>query len=160
MKTTAILATGAVSLFALLAPMDATADVMDGLGVWEGSGTAHGVGGADLGTFTVTLTRKSVGNAKVRSDGLVKLANGQIVKFWQEVESAGSGAFRIVSSNGYGNGRCFANGICESYEYRRDRHAFATTIVRDAPDKIRVLVTELEKGQSIRFMEQTLTKKR
>jgi hypothetical protein len=49
--------------------------------------------------------------------------------------------------------------MCQSYEQRQDGHAFATTIARDTPDKIRILVTELEKGQAVRFMEQTLTKK-
>lgn len=160
MKTTTIFATGALTVLAALAPMNATADVMDGLGVWEGAGTVHAMDGSDLGRFSVSVTRKSVGNAKVRSDGLVTLPNGQVIKFWQEIESTGSGAFRIVSSNGFGEGRCFANGICESQEHRPDRHSFATTMVRDAPDKIRILTTETEKGHGLRFMEQTLTKKR
>jgi hypothetical protein len=159
MKTTTLLATGALSLFAVLAPMDATADMMGGLGLWEGTGTVRAASGADLGRFNVTLTRRLAEDGKVRTDGQVTFASGQVSKFWQEVERGDSGGFQIVSSNGIGKGRCFANGICESYEYRRDRHAFATTIVRDAADRIRVLITELEKGESVRFIEQTLTKK-
>jgi hypothetical protein len=159
MKTTTILATGALSVFAALAPTDATADMMGGLGIWEGSGTARAASGTDLGSFKVTLTRRLAEDGKVRTDGQVTLTSGQVVKFWQEVERGDSGVFQTVSSNGFGKGRCFANGICESYEHRRDRHAFATTIVRDAPDRIRVLITELEKGESVRFIEQTLTKK-
>lgn len=138
----------------------AGAETRDGLGVWEGTGTAHAVGGADLGGFTVSVTRRAEGATKVRADGKVTLTNGHIITFWQEIDQGSQGGFRIVSSNGVGGGRCFANGMCQSYEQRKDGHAFATTIVKDAPDKLRVLVTELDKGHAVRFMEQTLTKKR
>ncbi len=158
MKTTSILAAASLSLLALFAPA-ATAGITDGLGVWTGTGTAHAVNGADLGGFAVSVTRKSTGGAKVRADGKVTLDNGQVIVFWQEIEEAGAAGFRVTSSNGSGGGRCFANGMCQSYEQRQDGHAFATTIVRDAPDKLRLLITELDKGQAVRFIEQTLTKK-
>lgn len=132
---------------------------MDSTGNWEGSGTAHAVDGTDLGTFTVSVARKANGNGKLRADGKVTLASGQVIVLWQEIEDAGAGGFRITSNNGTGGGRCFANGMCTSYEQRADGHAYATTIVRDAPDKIRLLITELDKGQAVRFMDQTLTKK-
>ena len=148
-----------LSLATLLGPVAARAGVTDGLGIWEGSGMARDAHGADLGPFSITLTRKSLGNAKIRADGKVTLGNGQVIVFWHETEDMGGGGFRTVSSNGSGGGLCFANGMCQSYEERPDGHAFATTIVRDAPDKMRVLVTELDKGRAVRFMEQSLSKK-
>lgn len=149
----------AFSMFAVFAPVPATAGVTDGIGVWEGTGTARAVGGSDLGGFRVSLMRKVAGTGKVRADGQVTLDSGKVIGFWQELEEVGSGAFRVVSSNGTGEGRCLPNGTCQSFEQRQDRRAFATTIVLDAPNRVRVLVTEFDKGQAVRFMEQTLTKK-
>ena len=160
MKTTKILAVAALSLAGLSSSGSASAGVTDGLGIWEGSGTARAVGGGELGGFTVSLTRKVAGRAKVRAEGKMTLGNGQVLTFWQELEETGSGAYRIVSSNGSGEGRCLANGVCQSYEQRADRRAFATTIVLDAPNRVRVLITEFDKGQAIRFTEQSLTKMR
>lgn len=159
MNTKTLFAVASLSLLALLAPGSARAGITDGLGTWEGSGTASEISGKDLGAFTVSITRKSVGAAKVRADGKVTLAGGKEIVLWQEVEDHGSSGFHIVSNNGSGGGQCFANGICQTYERRADGHAFATTIAKDEGGKLRILVTELENGQAIRFFQQTLLKK-
>ncbi|HMI84589.1 MAG TPA: hypothetical protein VK550_10870 [Polyangiaceae bacterium] len=150
--------TAALSLIGL-ASVPARAGISDCLGTWEGSGSATEVSGKDLGAFTVSLTRRTIGTAKVRADGKVTLANGQEIVFWQEFEDHGQSGFKLVSNNGAGGGHCFANGICQSYEQRTDGHAFATTIAKDGADKLRVLITELDSGKAVRFFQQTLSKK-
>ncbi|MET0592971.1 MAG: hypothetical protein ABW133_09745, partial [Polyangiaceae bacterium] len=60
---------------------------------------------------------------------------------------------------GAGGGHCFANAMCQTYEERADGHAFATTIARDGADKLRILITELDKGKAVRVFQQTLSKK-
>jgi hypothetical protein len=50
-------------------------------------------------------------------------------------------------------------GLCESYEDAGNGQAFATTIVVDGPDKLRLLVIELDHGQAVRYISQTLTRK-
>lgn len=159
MKTMTILAAGALSALALLAPLAASAGLSEGLGVWEGTGTTRAAGADGSAPFQVSVTRRSSGARKVRVDGKVTLGNGQVMAFWQELEEGNAGDFRVVSSHGLGAGRCFANGICQSYEERKDRHAVATTIVRDAPNKVRVLITEFDKGQPVRFTQESLTKR-
>jgi len=142
------------------APQDARAGIGDALGSWEGTGSGHDVSGKDLGAFTVAITRKAgAARGSVRSDGKVTLASGQEIVFWQEMEDHGASGFRLVTNNGSGGGRCFANRMCQWYEKRADGHAFATTVVCDSDDKMRILVTELDRGQAVRFFEQTLTKK-
>ena len=158
MKTPQILV-AALPLLGCFTPGPAAAGILDGLGQWEGSGTGYEVSGRDLGAFRVALVRKSIAQGKVRSEGKVILAHGQEVVFWQELEDHGSNGFGLVSSNGNGAGRCFANGLCESFERRADGHAFATTVVADGPDKVRIVVTELEQGRALRFFQQTLLKK-
>jgi hypothetical protein len=95
----------------------------------------------------------------VRADGKVTLGPGREVTFWQETEDRGASGFRVVTNNGAGGGTCFTNGICTTYEEREGGHAFATTLVKDAPGKIRMLTTELENGRAVRFYQQSLTRK-
>lgn len=159
MNTKNLVAVASLSLLALVAPGSASAGITDGLGTWEGSGTGSEISGKDLGSFTVSITRRSVATGKVRADGKVTLAGGKEIVFWQELEDHGSSGFHLVSNNGSGGGQCFANGICQTYEKRADGHAFATTIAKDENDKLRILVTELENGQAVRFFQQTLRKK-
>lgn len=148
----------ALSLYGLISHAGA-AGITDGIGKWEGSGTAFEISGKDLGPFSVSLTRRSVGSAKVRSDGTITLAGGRQIAFWQEFEDHGPGGFLLVSNNGIGGGQCFVNGMCQAFEARADGHAFATTIVKDGADQVRIVVTELEQGKAVRVFQQTLLKK-
>jgi hypothetical protein len=130
-----------------------------GIGTWEGSGTASEVSGKDLGGFTVTVTRKLMASGNVRADGVINLANGQHLTFWQEFENTRPNSFRLVSNHGTGGAEWFANGLCQWIEQSSDGHAFATTIAPDGADRIRILISELDKGQPIRFYQQILIKK-
>ena len=83
MKTNIMVGT-IVSLLLSFAPHVAGAGILDGLGKWEGSGTAFDIFGKDLGAFTVSLTRKNMGASKVRADGKVTLSSGQEIAVWEE----------------------------------------------------------------------------
>ena len=153
------LAAVALSLLCSFAPGRADAGVTDGLGAWEGAGTTRDAAGGPSADFSVAVVRRALGPSRARTDAKITLRDGRILDFWQEIQDVGAGAFRVTSANGSGSGQCFHNQMCQSYEERADGHAFATTIALDSPDKIRILVTELEKGRAVRFIEQTLTKK-
>lgn len=143
-----------------IAPL-ARAEAPTGLGVgtWEGQGTSHEVGGAERGTFRVSLKRTATAEGS-RTEGRVTLASGKEITFWQNLESKGGGSVRITSNTGKGGGQCFANGMCQLYEVRAsDGHAFATTLAKDGERGLRILVTELEGTRALRFYEQTLEKK-
>jgi hypothetical protein len=156
---TSILFGAAVSLLLSLGPHVAQAGILDGLGTWQGSGTAFDVSGKDLGGFTVSLTRKSMGASKVRADGKVTLAGGQEIVFWQEFEDHGPSGFTLVSNHGTGAGQCFANGMCQTFDQRPDGHAFATTIVKEGADRVRIVVTEMERGKAVSFLQETLLRR-
>jgi hypothetical protein len=148
-----------VCLLLSCAARDADAGILQGLGNWEGSGTAFDVSGKDLGAFSVSLTRRSIGPSKVRGDGKITLAGGQQITFWQEFEDRGPSGFTIVSNNGTGHGQCFANGMCQSIDQNPDGHAFATSIANDGADRVRILVIEMEQGKTVRFYQETLLRK-
>lgn len=148
-----------LSFAALLAPRRAAGSGIEGIGAWEGSGSGTDLEGKDLGKFTVALVRKTVAPGKIRADGKVTLDGGREIAFWQELEDRGAAGFRLISNNGAGGGNCFANGICTAYEEREGGHAFATTLVKDGADRVRILVTELEKGRAVRFFQQSLSRK-
>src|SRR5215472_8357674 len=160
MKTTTILAAASFAVTGVIALVTGRADGADGVGVWEGSGTAYSPQGAVVGTFSVSLTRKQAGG-NVRIDGKATLANGQEVPFWEEDEYAkdGTGKYRIRSSTGSGGGGCFANEICQSYRQSEDGHATATTIAVDSADKVRVQWTEYDHEQVVQYREATLKTK-
>ena len=154
MKTLLALVTLFVSLSATTV---AFADAPMGTGTWEGSGTAVQRDGKKLGAFDVTITRKEAGERRVRADGTIKLANGQEIHFWQEFEGTKEG-FHIVSDRGNGGGRCFDNGMCQTYEEAKDGHAFATSLTKDEGGQLRLVTTELDHGKAVKFFYQTLRK--
>jgi hypothetical protein len=158
MKKTTILAATSFMLTGVIALVAARADANDGVGAWEGTGTAYSAQGAPLGSYGISLTRKETGTT-VRIDGKVTLANGQEIAFWEEDQNEGTTGFRIGSSNGSGHGGCFANEICQTYRQAEDGRALATTIVVDSADQIRLQETAYEKQQIVQYREATLKRK-
>jgi hypothetical protein len=157
MKTTTIFAAASFVLTGVIALVAGRADADDGVGVWEGTGTAYSAQGAALGTYALSVTRKQTGT-NVRIDGEVTLANGQAIAFWEEDVTDGTG-FRIRSSNGSGRGGCFANQICQTYKQAEDGRAVATTIAVDSADQVRIQETAYDKQQIVQYREATLKRK-
>ena len=147
----------ALSIATLIAS-SARAEAPMGTGTWEGSGSAVERSGKKVSDFEVRVTRKEAGVGKVRADGIVKLSNGHEIRFWQEFERKSEGGFALTSDRGKGGGRCFDNGMCQTYEATENGHAFATTLAKDEEGKLRLVITELEHGQAVKFFYQTLRK--
>jgi len=147
-----------IPLLGLLFATPAFAEGMWGLGLWTGAGVAFGPDGKPTSSFTVELTRTAVGSNTVQLKGTAKLANGDEKAIDQKSTYDGN-RFQIESSRGHGSGVCLGEGICTSYEDHGNGQGVATTIVIDAPDKMRILMTELDQGQTIRFIRQSLTRK-
>lgn len=140
-------------------PNLAHAESPDGLGTWDGSGVVTEIGNKHVGEFTAVVTRSARGDGVVRTDGTIRTADGRELTFWQEKTDRGNGAFQLVSDKGAGGGCCFANGMCQSLESKDGGHAFASTLVMDGPDRVRLLITELENGKAVRFYAQRLVKR-
>jgi hypothetical protein len=152
------LMTGALLASGALLSNVASADMMDGLGQWEGQGTRYDPAGRATADFTVELTRTAVGPREVETRGKIKLSNGQVLPFESRVTLEDSG-FVSASARGQGTGHCFGADFCYSYEQAGNGKASAMTIVIDGPDKIRILTTDLEHGRPVQYTRQALTKK-
>ena len=61
--------------------------------------------------------------------------------------------------NGNGGGRCFGEGLCVSYVEDKTGKSFATTIIKDDDNNMRMLRTELDHGKAVRFYREKLHKK-
>jgi hypothetical protein len=135
----------------------ARADLVDGLGQWRGTGTLFSPEGRALQAFRVQLTRASIGPESVETRGQVTLDSGQVIPFAQRTTRTADG-FDSESAHGKGHGHCVGPSVCYSYESDGAGKSSATTVLIDAPDRLRVLVTELEGGQPVRVIWQSLDK--
>jgi hypothetical protein len=152
------LMTGALLASAALFSNPASADMMDGLGSWQGQGTRYDPAGRATGDFSVELTRAAVGPRQVETRGQIKLSSGQVLPFESRVTLNDAG-FVSESARGHGTGHCFGADFCYSYEQAGNGKASAMTIVIDGPDKIRILTTDLEHGRPVQYTRQVLTKR-
>ncbi len=129
-------------------------------GEWDGTGLVRAVDGTDQGTFTIHMIRSALTATKTRQDGEVTLPDGRKITFWQEMENHGGRGYSLVSNKGTGGGHCFSNAMCQFYEaVTGTSQAFATTVSLDGADKMRIVVTELDAGKAVRFIEQSLSKR-
>ena len=148
---------GWAPLLGLLAG-SAQAEGLEGLGQWTGTGVVFNLGTKVTSSFTVEVTRTAVGSNAVQLKGTARMANGEEHPIDQKSIWEGN-HFQIESARGRGNGICLGEGICASYEDLGGDQALATTIVLDGPDKMRLLMTELDHGQPVRLIRQSLTRK-
>jgi hypothetical protein len=131
-----------------------------GPSIWQGSGMVFGKDGRETTGFTIELRRTAVDERSTETKGTVVLGNGGTIPVYQRMTESDKGAgFRLDTNRGKGGGYCLGAGLCESYEDAGNGQAFATTIVVDGPDKLRLLVIELDHGQAVRYISQTLTRK-
>jgi hypothetical protein len=149
---------GGLLLLTSLIAQAARADMLEGLGEWQGHGTRYALDGRAMGDFSVELQRTASGPHSVETRGKIKLATGQVIPFETRVTVAGSG-FVVESGRGKGSGHCFGADFCYIYEDSGNGRSSAMTIVIDGPSQIRIFVTELEGGKPVQFMRQALTKK-
>jgi len=145
--------------FVLLASARSYARSVEGPVHYAGKGSVIALDGQELGDFTVEVDRTTVDARTTEIQGKVTLGSRQVIEFTERQIAGSNGGFLIESSSGKGGGRCFGDGLCQTYVETGADTARATTIALDGTDKMRVLVTELDHGRAVRFIRQTLTRK-
>ena len=134
----------------------ARADLLDGLGRWSGTGSTLAPDGRPLGDFRVELTRAAAGPDRVETRGTVTTASGQVIPFQSFVTRTAEGLV-TESRQGKGYALCLEPSVCHSYEVDAAGNGSTSTILIDGDRRVRVLVTQLEKGKPVRLIWQTLS---
>jgi hypothetical protein len=134
----------------------AAANPLGGIGTWRGSGTVFDTAGREVGSFKVELARTAVDANIVEAKGQVTFENGQRFPIEQRITSHGGNTFKLETPSGKGGGLCVGEGLCQSYEDVGGDKAYATTLVIDGRDRMRLITTELDHGRAVRFTRQAL----
>jgi hypothetical protein len=132
--------------------------MLGGLGSWHGTGTRFDLEGRPKGQFQVELTRSLDGPDSVKTIGRVLLPNGAVLPFEQRWTRTSTG-FVSESPRGKGRGGCLSHDLCYSVEDLGGGKISSTTIMIEAPDRVRILVTDLVGGRPVEFTDETLMQK-
>ena len=125
--------------------------------IWEGPGQLFDLNGQPAGAYNlvVEVTKNGV---QTETHVKVALSDGTQIQRTCTSTSLGVG-WSSKCDYGTGGGYCFGEGLCLSYEEDASGRAFATTIVMDGPNDMRLVRTELQNGQAVRFFREKLHKK-
>jgi hypothetical protein len=157
MKTFSKILLGTSLLAASLLPAaPARANLLEGLGRWNGNGTVFSPEGKVLADFRVELTRTAAGPNKVETRGTVTTTQGQTIPFRSSMTRTSEGLL-METERGKGYAACVEPTVCHSYAVDAAGNGTTTTILLDGAQRLRVLVTELEKGKPVRLTWQTLS---
>ena len=126
--------------------------------IWEGPGSLFDVQGNPLSTYSLVVENIKNGN-QIQSNVTVTLPDGTIHKQQCLMTETSQDGWKSDCDHGKGGGHCFGEGLCISYEEDSTGKAYATTIVMDGPTDMRLLRTELQNGQAVRFFREKLHKR-
>jgi hypothetical protein len=126
--------------------------------IWEGSGTLFELQGKPTGTYDLLVENTRNGD-QTQSQVTVTLADGTIYKQQCLITQKVPGKWISECDHGKGGGACLGEGLCLSYEEDSSGKAYATTIVIDGPADMRLVRTELQSGQAVRFFREKLHKR-
>jgi hypothetical protein len=147
-----------LGLCVLLVAGLARADVLGGLGSWHGTGTRFDSEGRPNGDFKVELTRRADGADSVKTLGKILLPDGAVFPFEQRWTRTSTG-FVSDSPRGRGRGGCLSDNLCYNIEDLGGGRLLSSTIMVDAPNRIRILITEFDGGRPVEFIQETLVQK-
>ncbi len=141
-----------IALTATHQSMAATTDV------WEGPGSLFDTQGRATGIYSLVVENTKKGN-QIQRNVTVTLPDGSTHREQCLMTESRSGGWTSDCDNGKGGGQCFGEGLCISYTEDGTGKAYATTIVMDGPSEMRLLRTELQYGQAVRFFREKLHKR-
>ncbi len=139
---------------ALVTSVSSFAGVTSGAGTWKGFGAKFDRNGSQVGEFAIEMVSEAVGKHELKSKITVTIKDHSETHV-QTLKDSGNNGFDIESDHGEGGGYCFGKGLCEAY-MGTQTHGFAITIIMDGPDSRRMLVTELENGNAVNFIRESL----
>ena len=123
---------------------------------WTGPGEIFNMKGESLQTYNLVVKNTPQENGTILSEVKIDLPDGSIINQKCDI-THGQNGWSTVCENSSGGGRCYGEGLCQSYTVDGDK-AFATTIVMDGENSMRLLRTELHNGEAVRIFREKLNK--
>ena len=124
--------------------------------LWQGKGATFNRNREQTSEYRIEVYRTEVDGTKGLSQAKVYLSNGTLI-FNETCETTKTKTGWISDCKvRKGGGYCFGDGLCMDYTEDQNQHGFATTIIMDGPNSMRLLRTELVKGQAVRFFREKL----
>lgn len=126
--------------------------------IWTGKGNLYGADQSDQGEYDlrVEIGPETDGGTPVK---VTVTAGGQIVHTSDCVRQGDGTKWTETCADGsQGGGYLFARGLGQAYTRSPDGKAYATSIVLDDANKMRLVRTELVNGEATRFFSEDLTK--
>ena len=124
--------------------------------VWKGTGELFNLQGRKTGSYALTVENEKQGDVTL-SKITVTLPDGKSERHQCRITGDDDG-WHSDCDHGQGGGRCYGEGLCESYVADGNGRAFATTMVFDGPEDMRLLRTELKDGKAVRIFREKLHK--
>jgi hypothetical protein len=126
--------------------------------VWEGPGALFDVKGNPTGTYQLVVENNKTDSLTL-TNIVITLPDGSTQKEQCTMTETSDRGWVSKCGFGSGGGSCFGDGMCIDYEADSSGHAFATTLVMDGANDMRLLRTELQDGKAVRFYREKLHKK-
>lgn len=153
MKTSAQATVIIASLLAFI-PTASAGEVTE---LWKGDGVLFDRSNKPIGKYRLEMYRTNVNKKKMLNEVKVFLPNAKTKTISCEITKSKKGWSTDCRSR-KGGGYCFGEGLCIDYMADQKGSAFATTIVMDGKDTMRMLRTELKRGKAVRFFRERLTR--
>lgn len=124
---------------------------------WTGTGELYDAQRQLISPYTIELQMEEIADSLERVTVEVK-AHGEVVHSDVcEIRKAGD-RWGKTCKESEGGGYRFANGLAQEYVELKNGHAYATTMIQDSPTRIRILRTELDGREAVRFFSEVLEK--
>lgn len=122
---------------------------------YSGQGALFSIAGKKLGDYHLEYRREPLSRTSYRQTVTVKIPKKQPITLRCTVSVDGE-RWRTECGQRKGGGYCLGEGLCLDYITDDQHNAYATTIIKDGPNQMRMFRTELRKGKAVRVYRERL----
>lgn len=121
---------------------------------WIGEGTVFDEQARPTGDYDVRLEQHPTGEGRIEQTVRITLPDGSTKEFTQQLAQRGR-HLEIRSQQARGGGLDLGDGMLHTYVETGEGCAQAQTIAMDGDERMRIVRTELEDGEAVRFFRES-----
>ncbi|MEQ1878703.1 MAG: hypothetical protein ABL958_18820 [Bdellovibrionia bacterium] len=126
--------------------------------VWTGAGKVYDAKLNPLGAYKLKVESAKTAATERKTKVTVTLESGG-AQVYNCTHTDGAKGWKSVCDNGNGGGFCLDD-LCQTYTEDENGRAFATTLIFDSEDEMRLMRTELQNGKPVRFFKEKISRAR